>query len=491
MEHQNQSNLSDDAWRYISYLSFKMDCAREQEETRWGFLKDKAQGHFDDLTVQQEAKVVELSKAMPKRVLTKQVNKPKVMVKKDESVSAHGIKWYDLLKQQGLPKDTVGPITVISGYEDGNPKSPLQVKNWLYSLGWKPATWKFSRDKVTSEEKKVEQVRYQAGHDREGELCDSVTRLDKYDPAVTILDGLTVITHRLGFFKSMLENSITDESGKSWLKAEIAGLTNTLRFKHSKPLANLPSVGKAWGEEIRGCLVAPSDDDILIGCDMVSLESMTKRHYMQPHDPDYVEEMSKEGFDEHLSLAVFAGALTQEDVDDYQAGNRPDVKVIRSKYKPINYSAIYGIGSAKLAREMGIPVKEAQGLIDAYWQRNWSVKTVASEIFTKTTKGKKLWLKQPVSGFWYSLRNDRDIWSTTNQGTGVYCFDKLLSILRDKGVKITATFHDEFISSLLAEDKGKMDKILKDSCDLLNDQLGMNVKMGVDHAYGKSYAEVH
>jgi hypothetical protein len=38
---------------------------------------------------------------------------------------------------------------------------------------------------------------------------------------------------------------------------------------------------------------------------------------MQPLDPDYVEEMSREGFDPHLSLAVFSGDLTKDEYDFY------------------------------------------------------------------------------------------------------------------------------------------------------------------------------
>ena len=64
------------------------------------------------------------------------------------------------------------------------------------------------------------------------------------------------------------------------------------------------------GAEIRGCLIAP-EGYTLCGADMTSLEDTTKRHYMKPYDPAYVEEMSKEGFDPHLDLAKHAGAVTQ------------------------------------------------------------------------------------------------------------------------------------------------------------------------------------
>tara|TARA_R110000744_G_scaffold246787_3_gene363206 strand:- start:3536 stop:5086 length:1551 start_codon:yes stop_codon:yes gene_type:complete len=516
-----------------------MDCAREQEEVRWSFLRDKAQGHFDDLTVQQEAKTTELAKAMPKKAVTriatmpkemfnqavtKVVTKPKSMYKADGTLSVMGTKWnhlldsmslprdttdpitvevkpetpslnshkwYHLLKSENMPSDTVGPITVVTGYVDGNPNGHAQVKAWLYSLNWVPCTFKHSRDDE-GEIKTIEQIRYLKGHDREGELCDSVKRLAKKDPAVDVLDGLTVLTHRLGFFKSMLENCVVDNDGSTWLRAEVGGLTNTLRFKHKKPLANLPAVGKAWGQEIRSCLVAPNrDDQVLCGCDMVSLESTTKKHYMYPHDPDYVNEMSADGFDEHLDLAKHAGAVTQGDIDGYVAGSRPDIKPIRSKFKPANYSAVYGIGKAGLARSTGMSVKEAEFLLEAYWERNWAVKAVAKDVYKKETKDGKMWLKNPVSGFWYSLRYEKDSWSTLNQGTGVYCFDKFLHILRSKGVKLLGNFHDEFISVVERGKESSMDETIKSSVSKLNYQIQLNVRLDVDYSYGDSYAEIH
>ena len=485
-----KNNLPENAWRYIKYLSFKMDCAAEQEEVMWRMDRPKAQKHYDELLLAQEEKTVELAKAMPKKVLTRQVSMPKVMTKKDGSASANAIKWYDLLKQQKLPKDTAGPITIVTGYEDGNPGSPSQVKDWLFSLGWRPATFKFDRNKKTGEEKQTPQVRYLKGHEKEGELCDSVLRLAKKDPAVEILDGLTIINHRLGFFKSMLENSF-EVNGKWFVRAEIAGLTNTMRFKHSKPMANLPGVDKPWGEEIRSCFIAPDDDHVLCGWDMVSLESTTKRHFMYPHDPDYVHEMSQPGFDEHLDLAKSAGAITQQDIDEYNQGTRPDIKPVRKLYKPANYAGIYGVREKTLSRQTGLPVSQCKDLLEAYWQRNWSVMKVAKEQFVKTLKDGSMWLKNPVSGFYYSLRYDKDRFSTLNQGTGVYCFDRMVALARNSGLKFCGQFHDEGAfpvkRGLEEEARVTLNKCVVD----LNKQLDLHIKLDIDMKFGGSYSEVH
>ena len=299
-----------------------------------------------------------------------------------------------------------------------------------------------------------------------------------------VLDGLTVIQHRLAIFKAFLE---CQRDG--YVKAEIAGLTNTLRFKHSKPLVNLPSVDKPWGTEIRGCLVAP-DGYLLCGADMTSLEDTTKRHYMHPYDPKYVAEMSQYDFDPHLDLAKHAGAVTQEEIDKYNKGKMPKLKELRKNYKVVNYSATYGVGAVKLSRETGMTIPQAQTLLDAYWKRNWSVKAF-SESQPIRTINEEMWVQNPVSKFWHSLRFEKDAFSTINQSTGAYCFDRWVALYRSYRSNIVGQFHDESINVVKKGDKDEHTLVLKWSIKRLNEQLKLNVDLGIDIQYGQNYAEVH
>jgi len=463
--------------RLIDYLGFKMDCAREAELTKVRLDLDLCQKSYDTLVQQKEEKTIELAKAMPKKPIYKQVNKPKELYKKDGSLSVAGKKWLDTLIQLKLPHTTVGSVNVLEGYEDGNPNSSDQVKEWLHNLGWKPKTFKYVKDKKTGKERMIEQVR------DDGELCESVTDLIDKDPAVGILEGLTVISHRMAIFKSFL-----DCHKDGWLKAEISGLTNTFRFKHSKPLVNLPGVDKPWGKEIRGCMLPP-EGYMWAGSDMVSLESTTKKHYMFPYDPEYVKQMSTEGFDEHLDLATFAGAVTQQQIDSHNKGEI-NLKPIRKKYKAANYSCIYGVGAAKLAREIEVSKKEAEALIEAYWKRNWSIKRVSETQKVKLVGG-SMWLQNPVSKFWHSLRSEKDIFSTLNQSTGVYCFDTWLYYTRLMGLPIAAQFHDEQLVPVKIGDEDFVKGVLKDAINFTNKKLRLNVELDVDCQFGVNYASVH
>ena len=462
--------------RLIDYLTFKLDCAKEQEALQWKLDVDKAQAAYDQIMSLKVEKVEQLAEAMPRKTLTRMASRPKVMHKKDGELSSHGEKWVDLCKEYKQPQTTM-QFVVKTGEERGNPNSNDQVKDWLYSLGWKPRTYKFLRDRVTGNERQIEQVR------NNGELCKSVRSLGQVDPAVDLLDGLTVLTHRSGILKSFLECH-----NDGWLQAGIAGLTNTFRFKHYRPLVNLPSVDKPYGDVIRGCLTCP-EGYVLAGADMTSLEDTTKRHYMKPHDPDYVEAMSKEGFDPHLDLALHAGVITQDDIDKHNSGER-SLKPLRKNYKVVNYSATYGVGASKLARETGMKQGEAKTLLEAFWSRNWSIEKVASTLRTRELFG-GMWLKNPVSGFWYSLRSEKDRFSTLNQGTGVFCFDTWVSICRSKGIKSIGQFHDEVIALVKEGEEGAIEKIMHDAAIKLNQKVKLNVPLGTDVQFGKTYADIH
>lgn len=290
----------------INYLAFKMGCLRDQKDYGWRLDVAKAQHLFDTLSAEKEEKEFALSRAMPKKILTAVKSPPKKgLYNQDGSLSVYGERWKQLLSDNYMPASTMTPITVVTGDELGKPSSHIQIKDWLWSLGWQPRTFDYKQGENYGEERKIPQV-------RDGEdLCASVKDLIKVEPAIGLLDGLTVVNHRLGVVKGFLESHVD-----GWLYAGAHGLTNTFRFKHKKPLVNLPGVDKPYGEDIRGCLIA-SEGNTLIGCDMVSLEDTTKRHYIQPLDPEYVAEMSHKGFDPHLSLSVFSGVITKEEYEFY------------------------------------------------------------------------------------------------------------------------------------------------------------------------------
>jgi hypothetical protein len=132
-------------------------------------------------------------------------------------------------------------------------------------------------------------------------------------------------------------------------------------------------------------------------------------------------------------------------------------------------------------------VKKAKRLLDAFWDRNKAITMTTKAVRTKTLRDGSMWLFNPVSKFWYSLRNERDIFSTLNQGTGVYCFDTWLMFVTRKGYWPVMQYHDE---ALWINQDGLEEK-LHEAIRETNEKLQLNVSLSVDPAVGHNYAEVH
>ncbi len=105
-----------------------------------------------------------------------------------------------------------------------------------------------------------------------------------------------------------------------------------------------------------------------------------------------------------------------------------------------------------------------------------------------------MWLYNPVSKFWYNLRNTKDIFSVLNQSTGVYCFDTWTRIIRkDPLVNLSLQYHDElgFYLDDNQERKAEVRQVLNNSVVKLNQLIKLNVPLGISSKFGFSYADTH
>jgi DNA polymerase I-like protein with 3'-5' exonuclease and polymerase domains len=199
--------------------------------------------------------------------------------------------------------------------------------------------------------------------------------------------------------------------------------------------------------------------------------------------------MQQDGYDPHLALAMFAGELSARQVEDHKA-KRANYKPIRQVYKSVNYACVYGARPPTVARTAKCSVDKAEKLVDAYWRRNWAVLRIAEDCVVKVVKGQK-WLFNPVSKFWYSLRYEKDRFSTLNQGTGVYCFDTWIKHIRAKRKQLTGQMHDEVILCIKKGNREKAEKLLREAIDETNKELNLNVKLNIDIQFGDNYSEIH
>jgi DNA polymerase I-like protein with 3'-5' exonuclease and polymerase domains len=507
--------------RVFSYLNFKMLCLKDQESIGIDLDINLIQESMLNLEFEIEEKIEELSLNMPKELGKLLKSKPKKLYKIDGTLSNYGEKWFDYLKENNLPKETE------EVRERPNPGSHKQLQTWLFSLNWQPQTFKIS--KSTGEN--LPQVSLPFG----GGLCQSVKYLFEDYPYLESLEGLYKAKHRYGLFKSYIENK--DENNKVYASAQ--GFTNTIRLKHKKPISNLPKVNTYYGEQIRGALIVPDDSYIMCGSDVSGLEDNTKQHFIYFYDPDYVNAMRVPGFDPHIDIAVLAGMLTKDDevffkwceskdktyifTSDEQ-GRLKIIKVVRNKAKVVNFSATYGAGPAKIALTLKCDIAFATILHKTYWERNKAVKQTAKD--TKVIivdsknwvqklvldfvdeKGNKVykkeyvvinqkqkWLYNPVSGFYYFLKADKDKFSTLNQSAGVYFFDTWVRNVKNKldtnYMNILLQYHDEILLLCKKDKKEKMEKILEKSIIETNEQIKLNVEINISMDWGLNYADCH
>lgn len=487
-------------WRLIRHLNFKAKCAAMQESSRWKLDVEEAtrlEGVFLEKYTLAKS---DLEAGMPD-VPEYSVKKfPKKAFKVSGGLSVVGQRWKDNVEKyvdpeayfHGDPMSYQGDISVIQGYKVPNAGSHQQLKAWLTSLGWIPESFKHVRNKETNVTRQIPQVKNQETE----ELCDSIERLVSTNPALVHLREMSVVKHRLGVVQGFLKN--VDEDG--FVYAAVQGLTNTLRFKH-KICVNLPSARKPYGAQIRALLKARYDRTELCGSDMCSLEDRTKQHYMWKHDPDYVTEMRKPGFDPHLDMAIAAGMLSVEQSDWYKAHNKATeteeeheiyvhLGLQRHAGKSTNYAATYGARGPTIARSAGVEEEVGDVLFESYWDRNWSLKAIADECIVKNSRGMK-WLWNPVAKLWIYLKAEKDRFSTLNQSTGTFGFDRWVYYILSQRKQLTGQFHDEVILEVLKGQRDKITAILKSAMVLVNEELDLNIELDCDVEFGNTYGDIH
>nr|DAK47302.1 MAG TPA: DNA polymerase [Caudoviricetes sp.] len=520
-----------DRQRIINYLNFKMDCLREQDEVKIKIDIPLLEKSLNELETMYNEKYNILKSVMPGVAKYKVRRCPKNMYKANGHLSAKGKEWLDLLREQGFADNYDKDIKIFDRYEEPNPTSTTQIKEWLYSLGWKPDVFNEVKNKKTNTSKEVEQI-----YNDKKELNESVKELYSVCPELEHLNMFSLIGHRIGIFKSFRDN--LDENG--FVVASTMGLTNTNRFKHRSPCVNLPKPNTFYGKQIRGLLIIPDDSYIMIGSDLSSAEDTTKQNYMYKFDPDYVTKMRTPGFDPHIEVAVFVNLMTREQANRFKEldsnENKTEeekkefstLKSIRSKAKTVNFASVYKVGAKTLAKNLGCTEQEAENILDGYWTMNKAVLDVEKDLYLKVihksgevkiyktvsflpkdnSKEEKkrcqklqnsflqtvdtMYILNPVSDFWQSLRYFKDIFSTLNQSTAVFVFDCYLKESR-KYLKVQYQVHDEWLACYKKDKytQQQITKVLKKCITRVNDKLKLPIPMDISADFGTNYAQCH
>ena len=465
------------AERFAMFISSFYSDYREHYRNPFKLDIPKLNYGLETLTEMVEKRIADLITVMPK--IPTVHYKPAKMNRKDGTISSVGSKYLLALEENGYPLNAEEYIT----YEDPNPSSHDQVKEWLFSLGWKPEVFKDGANGPVPQLK-----------NKDKDLCESIVALNI--PETIVLQDLSVLSNRLSNLKRMDKFRVGN-----YLAADIGGLTNTLRIKH-RTLVNITKVKALHGEYERSILTC-EDDEILLGADLSSLENYTRTNFICEINPSAIDELLDKDFDSHLDIAKFANMLTEEDCETYKTlkGNYDNltpeeltaylnIDKIRDMAKTVSYGALYGIGASKLAKELKAPVSIAKKLLDAYWGKHYAVKLFENNLLIEEIGGVK-WIKSPLNGVYYSVRSVKDKFSLINQSAGSYIFKLWIDEIRSRGVKITAQFHDEIIARIKVADLDKVKLIVEESLVEVNNSLSLRIPITCNIKTGKYYSQIH
>lgn len=514
--------------RLLTFLMFKMDCAKLQEQTGWDVDIELLESSIQQLTEEGEKAKAELESVMPQVPKYAERKAPAKPYKKNGDLSASGEAWEEVKKlikanqvdefgnPRVKPSAKEGCVKVLTGYEPPNGNSPDQIKAFLYCKGWEPQSFKYERDEeafsawiarkpregarreawtawknAKPEDRAIPQITVQG--DEGKELCPSLEEMAEEVPEIKVYAKYCVLKHRLGVL-----NGFKRDMYQGKLQARIKGFTNTLRVQHAE-IVNLAGVDKPYGKIVRGVLVA-GKGKVSVGSDLSSLEDRTKHHFMLPHDPEYVATMQEDDFDPHILMALTAKMVTQQEFDEFKKGNKSaNAKAARKKGKTTNYASVYNAGPDKIAIAAGVSKAEGKVLHEAYWKLNWAVKAIADEQVVIIDRFGNKWLVNPINGFCYALRKESDRFSTLAQGTGSFFFDmwvdNILNEMQNRyGRKtLTASFHDENVLVIkdLQKYKDEIKEIISMSIDKVNETFKLRRKLGCETQYGQRYSEIH
>jgi DNA polymerase-1 len=226
--------------------------------------------------------------------------------RKDGYYNAVMCKWFSIDPATGQSEDRLvdGAYCRVE-FEQGKLSSDKVLKHWLYSLGWEPDEWNVERinGKFVNKSPKLTESSLE-------KLGDIGKKISEYN----------TLKNRRGILNGWIEEAKRDGRlhGRMWTIG-----TPTFRCRH-EIIANLPSVGTMYGEEMRSLLMAPPGYEI-VGADSAGNQMRGLCHYIG--NDDFTNE-------------VINGDVHQRNADA--------LSVSRKVAKPFLYAFLFGGGAGKL-----------------------------------------------------------------------------------------------------------------------------------------------
>jgi DNA polymerase-1 len=252
-------------------------------------------------------------------------------------------------------------------------------------------------------------------------------------------------------------------------------------------LQNIP-VKLEMGRELRKMFIAENDDFILTGADYSQIElrilaAITK-------DENLLDAFNNNE-DIHTTTAMKVFDLPKEMI----------TTELRIKAKAVNFSIIYGIGAFSLSKDINVPIKEAERIINEYLKKYPGIAKYMEEIvdmarekgYVKTVFGRRRDIPELKSKN-HNIREfgKRAAMNTPVQGSAAdvikIAMIKVYDELKKKKMKsrLLLQVHDELI---IETHKSEIDEIKELLIKNMENAVELGIKMKIDINTGKNWYE--
>lgn len=262
----------------------------------------------------------------------------------------------------------------------------------------------------------------------------------------------------------------------------------TGRLSSSGPnLQNIP-VRTDMGRRLREGFVPGAPDMKLISADYSQIELRLLAHLT---GDEALTQAFHDDRDIHADTAARVFGVALDDVDGE----------MRRQAKAVNFGVVYGISAFGLARNLGIPNKEAARFIDNYFKqypgvRTWIDKTIADAKengFVTTMLNRRRFIPE-INGSDVQSRKgaERIAMNTPVQGTAAdiikIAMIRVDEALRESEAHLLVQVHDEL---LIETPENEAESVAAEVRTIMESALQLSVPLKVDVGIGNHWAEIH
>ncbi|MEL7496031.1 MAG: DNA polymerase I [Planctomycetota bacterium] len=290
-------------------------------------------------------------------------------------------------------------------------------------------------------------------------------------------------------YVDQLPNAVNPKTGKLHTHYSQTW-TATGRMQSNNPNLQTIPVRKERGREIRAAFIPRDDDHLILAADYSQIELRIMAALSG--DPGLLEAFENK-IDIHSATAAKVYKVELDEVD----------REMRAKAKMVNFGILYGISAFGLQQRLDIPRKEANLLIENYFEKypgvkNWIDQTVAfaeenGYVHTKTGRRREL---RDINSRSRTIKNqaERLAMNSPIQGTAAdmlkLAMIKVHAALKegDFKTKMLLTVHDELVFDLFKEEEDQVKPVIEEA---MKTALPLECPIEVEMGTGQNWLEAH